>query len=167
MSEPEITEELYNKLLEVVIENGDSAIRPIHEKSHKNILKRPGKTSTIDLCFRDDFDSETYFGFECKKLENSDKQRFDNYITDGVCRYLSGAYSKKCSIGSMISYIIHGDISKIVREIKIRVDNICCLSKMEKTYVIEGFSDHYESRHRRSDKSAFQLYHCFFEFSSK
>jgi hypothetical protein len=167
MTEPEITEELYVKLQQIVIANGDSAIIPCHEKAHKKTKTGPGKTPTIDLCFRDDFDSEAYFGFECKKLETSNKKRFDDYIVGGVCRYLSGAYSKKSSKGSMISFVINGNITKIVSEIKCRVDNICCLSKMEKAEIIDGFSNQFESRHRRSNMSPFHLYHLFFEFPSK
>jgi len=164
MSEPEITEELYNKLLEVVIENGDPAIRPVHEKAHRKILKTPGKAPTIDLCFRDDFHSEAYLGFECKKLETTNKKRFDDYIEGGVCRYLSGTYSKNCSIGSMISFVINGDLERIISEITARVNVIRCLSSMIPTDIIEGCPTQYQSTHRRANTSSFTLFHIFLFF---
>jgi hypothetical protein len=167
MSEPEITEELYNKLLEVVIENGDPAIRPVHEKAHRKVSKTPGKAPTIDLCFRDDFHSESYLGFECKKLETANKKRFDDYIVGGVCRYLSGSYSKNCSIGSMISFVINGDLRKIISEITTRVNTVCCLSKMTPTNIIEGCPAQYQSTHRRANTSSFTLFHIFLFFGDE
>jgi hypothetical protein len=166
MTEPEITEELYTELIGVCIENGDSSIRPIHEKAHKKIKKSPGRTPTIDLCFRDEWDSESYLGFECKKLENNDKSRLDDYIKGGICRFLTGAYSKKCSIGSMIGYIIDENIEKIASEIKSRVDNTSCNQKMERTTIINGHSEQYKSGHSRIiDKSPFVIFHLFFSFN--
>jgi len=166
MNENEITAELYNELLEVWNENGDSSIRPMHEMPEKKEAKGPGKSPSIDFCFRDAWDRQAYFGSECKKLENNKKRRFDDYIVGGVCRYLSNTYSKKCSAGSMISYVINGNMQKIVSEIKTRVDNVHCSLKMERTDVIDGFDDQYISRHIRiASKSPFLIFHLFFTFA--
>ena len=166
MNENEITEELYNELLGIWFENGDFSIRPIHEKPIKKEGKGPGKSPAIDFCFRDEWDSHAYFGSECKKLENSNKRRFDDYIVGGVCRYLSNTKNKKCSEGSLISYVVNGNMLKIVSEIKSRVDNVHCFLKMERTDEIGGFSEQYRSSHARiTNKSPFLIYHLFFAFT--
>lgn len=162
--EPEINEELYYYLQMVWFDKGTKSIVPVHEKSHRKKVHGRGKTPTIDLCFRG-WDSEIYFGAECKILEDK-KYRYEYYIDEGICRYISGDYSNKYPAGAMIGYIITGDALKIISEVKNRVDKLPNSSKMEISNPINGFTEHYESIHKRkTGVSPFDIHHLFFWFT--
>lgn len=165
MSEPEITEELYVKL-ELAWRKTDIPLIPIHEKSHGKRKKGRGKTPTIDFCFRHEWDPNSYFGAECKLLEENNSKHYNLYIDEGVKRYLSGKYGEKCSAGSMIGYITIGNIVEIINEVKIRVDKKSNISNMEKSDTINGFTGHYKSVHEREvGKTPFHIHHLFFSFT--
>lgn len=164
MSEPEITEELYYELLGVWANK--TSLRPIHEKSHGRRETGPGKTPTIDFCFRARFPPNSYFGTECKLLKENDNGRYKDYVAGGVCRYLTGKYSESCSIGSMIGYITSGNTGDIITEVKNRVDKVYNVSKMQKSDPINSFNEHYKSAHNREvDFSIFHIHHLFFSFA--
>ena len=165
MSEPEITEELYVELLDVWKEAGISP-KPIHEKSHGTSKKGRGKTPTIDFCFRHKWDPNYYFGAECKRLEENNSKLYNLYVDEGVNRYLSGKYGEKCSVGSMIGYIIIGNTAEIINKVKIRVDKLPNITNIKKSDSINGFTDHYKSVHgRKVGNSPFRIHHLFFSFT--
>ena len=162
--ETEITEELYYYLQMVWFDKGTKSLVPVHEKSHGKKVHGRGKTPTIDLCFRG-WESEIYFGAECKILEDKN-HRYEYYIDEGICRYISGDYSYKCPTGVMIGYIITGDTLKIINELKNRVDKLPNSSKMDISSPINGFTEHYESIHKRIiGVSPFDIHHLFFCFT--
>lgn len=162
--EPEITEELYYYLQMVWFDKGTKSLVPIHEKSHGKKVYGRGKTPTIDLCFRG-WNPEIYFGAECKILEDK-KYRYEYYIDEGICRYISGDYGNKYPAGAMIGYIITGDTLKIISEVKNRVDKLPNSSKMKISNPIDGFTEHYESIHKRkTGVSPFDIHHLFFCFT--
>jgi hypothetical protein len=166
MSEPEITEELYVELLDVWKE-ADIPLKHIHEKSHGKRKKGRGKTPTIDFCFRHKWDPTSYFGAECKLLEENNSELYKLYVDEGVNRYLSGKYGEKCSAGSMIGYIIIGSTAEIINNVKIRVDKLPNIfSNMTKSDFINGFTDHYKSVHERGvGNTPFHIHHLFFSFT--
>ncbi len=166
MSEPEITEELVFELLDVWFDKGPRSLKPIHEKSHgKRKNGKKGKTPTIDFCFRT-WDSNSYFGAECKLLEENNSKRYNLYVDEGVNRYLSGKYGEKCSAGSMIGYIIIGNTAGIINNVKIRVDKLSNISNMKKSDSINGFTEHYKSVHERGvGNTPFHVHHLFFSFT--
>lgn len=162
--EPEINEELFHYLQMVWYDKGPKSLTPDREKSHGKRMSGRGKTPTIDLCFRG-WDSEIYFGAECKILEDKNS-RYEYYIDGGICRYISGDYSYKCPTGAMIGYIITGDTLKIINELKNRVDKLPNSSKMDISNPINGFKEHYESIHKRkTGVSPFDIHHLFFCFT--
>jgi len=165
MSEPEITEELYVELLDAW-KKADISLMPVHEKSHGKRKKGRGKTPTIDFCFRHKWDRNSYFGAECKLLEENNSELYKLYVDEGVNRYLSGKYGEKCSVGSMIGYIIIGNTAKIINEVKIKVDELSNISNMKKSDSINGFTDHYRSVHgRKVGNTPFRIHHLFFSFT--
>lgn len=165
MSEPEITEELYVELLDVW-KKADISLMPVHEKSHGKRKKGRGKTPTIDFCFRHKWDRNSYFGAECKLLEENNSELYKLYVDEGVNRYLSGKYGEKCSVGSMIGYIIIGNTAEIINKVKIRVDKLSNISNIKKFDSINGFTDHYKSVHgRKVGNSPFHIHHLFFSFT--
>ena len=166
MSEPEITEELVFELQDVWFDKGPRSLKPIHEKSHGKRKKGRGKTPTIDFCFRHKWDRNSYFGAECKLLEENNSELYKLYVDEGVNRYLSGKYGEKCSAGSMIGYIIIGNTAEIINEVKIKVDELSNISNIKKSDSINGFTDHYKSVHgRKVGNTPFHIHHLFFSFT--
>ena len=166
MSEPEITEELVFELQDVWFDKGPRSLKPIHEKSHGKRKKGRGKTPTIDFCFRHKWDPNSYFGAECKLLEENNSKRYNLYVDEGVNRYISGKYGEKCSAGSMIGYIIIGNTAEIINEVKIKVDELSNISNIKKSDSINGFTDHYKSVHgRKVGNTPFHIHHLFFSFT--
>jgi len=165
MSETEITEELYVELLDVW-KKTKIPLKPIHEKSHGKRKEGRGKTPTIDFCFRT-WDPNSYFGAECKLLEENNSEHYKLYVDEGVNRYLSGKYGEKCSAGSMIGYIIIGNTAEIINKVKIKVDELPNIfSDMKKSDSINGFNEHYKSVHeRRVENTPFHIHHLFFSFT--
>ena len=166
MSEPEITEELVFELLDVWFDKGPRSLKPIPEKSH-GMRKdgKKGKTPTIDFCFRT-WDSNSYFGVECKLLKENNSELYKLYVDEGVNRYLSGRYSEKCSAGSMVGYIIIGNTAEIINKVKIRVDKLPNISTMKKSEPINCFNEHYKSVHERdAGNTPFHIHHLFFSFT--
>jgi len=166
MSEPEITEELFFELLDVWFDKGPRSLKPIPEKSHgKRKNGKKGKTPTIDFCFRT-WDPNSYFGAECKLLKENNSELYKLYVDEGVNRYLSGKYGEKCSVGSMIGYIIIGNTAESINKVKIRVDKLPNISNMKKSDSINGFTNHYKSVHgRKVGNTPFHIHHLFFSFT--
>lgn len=162
--EPEINGEFFHYLQMVWFDKGPKSLTPDREKSHGKRIYGRGKTPTIDLCFRG-WDSEIYFGAECKILEDKN-HRYEYYIDGGVCRYISCDYGPNFPVGAMIGYIITGDTLKIINEVKNRVDKLPNSSKMNISNPINGFKEHYESIHKRLiGVSPFDIHHLFFCFT--
>ncbi len=166
MSETQITEELFIEVEGVWWDRGPKSIRPIHEKSHGRSESGRGKSPTIDFCFRDCWNMESYLGAECKLLEQDNNTRYKDYIEGGIDRYLTGRYGKKCSAGMMIGYILNGNSPMIISEVRNLVDRASCNSKMILSISINGFKEHYESVHERKlGVSPFDIHHLFFCFT--
>jgi hypothetical protein len=167
MKEYEITEELVTQVTCVWAEseNKPQNIVPINQKSDTACAKKRGKAPTIDFCFRNSWIRETYFGFECKVLEQSDNSLYDKYIVNGLDRYIGGTYCSKGSASSMVGYIKRGDLSIIVKEIKQRVDQDNISKNMSKSNNIGSFEQHFMSSHWRVDGSEICIHHLFLHFN--
>ena len=147
MDEPEITEELLIEL-KLIWKRTDFPFIPHHEKSDRKAKKR-GRPPTIDFCFRDRWYPHSYFGAECKILEEKNNKLYDLYIKEGVCRYLSGKYGENCSAGSMIGYVRIGNTAEIINEVRIRVNTLSDNSEMRQADSIGRFTEHYKSVHNQ------------------
>lgn len=164
-SEIEITEELFIEL-QVEWKRADISLIPVHEKPHGKRKKGKGNTPTIDFCFRHRLDSFSYFGAECKLLAENDNTLYNLYITKGMNRYISGKYGEKCFSGLMLGYIILGDATEVVNELKNKVDKLPNISNMTLADPINGFDKHYNSTHKRDvGLSPFHIHHLFFSFA--
>lgn len=166
MSEDEITEELFK---EIVIAwskpNIPKTVIPINQKIDKNNAKNIGRPPTIDFCFRDRWTKEAFFGFECKLLAESNNRLCDEYIKNGLYRFIEGKYCARGSAGSMIGYINSGNVATIVSEVRTRVNKERIMQVMALASSILTFKEHYVSIHSR-DKglSPFCIHHLFFCF---
>lgn len=163
MDEPEITEELFIELV-LIWEKTNLPLIPLHEKSDRK-EKRRGRAPTIDFCFRHRWDKNSYFGAECKILEEKNNKLYNLYIEEGVCRYLCGKYGENCSAGSMIGYVRNGNTTEIINEMIIRVNTLLNNSEMRQADSIGTFTEHYKSIHNRKiGRSPFHIHHLFFSF---
>jgi hypothetical protein len=164
MNESEITEEFFRCVQMIWYDRGPKTLTFHNEKSHGRRIEGRGKTPTIDLCFRD-WDPNHYFGIECKILEDK-KSRYDYYVNGGVCRYIRGDYGKTFPSGAMIGYILTGEPSEVISKVVNRVDNERHCSNMKISNPINGFTEHYESIHKRKiGVSPFNIHHLFFNFT--
>ncbi len=163
MDEPKITEELFVEL-QLIWKETDLTLVPFHEKPDKKRKKR-GRAPTIDFCFRHRWYKNSYFGAECKILEENNNRLYNLYIEEGVYRYLSGKYGENCSAGSMIGYMRIGNGTEIINEVRTRIKKLDS-SEMQKADSIGKFTQHYKSRHRRKvGRSPFHIHHLFFSFT--
>jgi hypothetical protein len=166
MSEDEITEEL---LIEVHFvwskSNITETIRPLPQKGDKTAAKPKGRHPTIDFCFRDVWVSEAFFGFEFKLLAEGDTRLYNEYIKNGLYRYIQGKYSARGSAGSLVGYVKLGNLARIIQDVKARVDNESIWKVMDLAPPIGEFKEHYVSVHSREmSLPLFCVHHLFFFF---
>jgi hypothetical protein len=168
MSEDEITEELFKEVVLIWSKSSiTETIRPINQKIDRTSAKPRGRPPTIDFCFRDKWVSEAFFGFECKLLAEGDTRLYNEYIENGLYRYLRGTYSARGSAGSLVGYVKLGNLATIVQDVKARVDNERILKVMALASSIGRFKEHYVSVHSREMAlPSFYVHHLFFSFAS-
>jgi len=166
MSEDEITEELVSQI-ECVWRKSSVPISivPINQKIDRTLAKNKGKPPTIDFCFRHVWIKEAFFGFECKRLAEGNGVLSQEYVDNGLCRYLRGEYCSSGSAGSMVGYVISGNLVAVVRDVKTRVDIERAVNTMKIAFSIGSFREHYVSIHTRErGLSQFCVHHLFFDF---
>jgi len=167
MSEDEITEELFVEVEFVWSRSSiTETIRPMCQKGDRTHAKIKGRPPTIDFCFRDSWVGEAFFGFECKLLVEGDTTLCNEYVENGLCRFLSGRYCAHGSAGSLIGYVKLGNLSTIIQDIKVRVDTRNLLKAMALASPIGTFQNHYVSVHSREMQlPPFCVHHLFFSFA--
>ncbi|MCX6648854.1 MAG: hypothetical protein NTV61_05635 [Candidatus Bathyarchaeota archaeon] len=165
MSEVEINEELYLRVQELFYKSSLAfLIYPLPEKLMKKQTKTSGRFPAIDICFRDKFDKQSFFGIECKILENNTSSS-KQYIEEGVKRYLSGKYYGKIDESSMVGYIKEGNINQIIENIKIEINLLGPIQPLTQSYNFKDFNYHYYSMHKVAYlTSDYLIHHLFFSF---
>ncbi|MGE5605830.1 MAG: hypothetical protein ACM3YE_09080 [Bacteroidota bacterium] len=74
-------------------------------------------TKSIQYC-----DEQFYLAFECKRLKNCGNNK--EYINGGMSRFvLDEKYSKGYPFAGMIGFIVKGSVSKIIQDLKTRIEN--------------------------------------------
>jgi hypothetical protein len=126
--------------------------------------KKKGKKSpTIDFCFKDWSTTNSYFGAEAKNLYESKPDKIKRYIDTGIKNYTIGRYGSQSSEGSIIGYVLSGNISTIVSELKIEISNEKPISNF--TRVMTVAEPQYKTLHMRLlDGEEITLHHLFFNF---
>lgn len=166
--EDTITVEWYAKVYERwTAENRASQISikliPINQYPDNTLKKKMGKSPTIDFCFRAWNKDEGYFGAECKRLRSDQLKLLNEYIDNGVNRFVSGKYSSKSTVAAMIGYIQEGSISEIVTKLMPLMKN----TNLRENFVrlILEMNPEYKSVHVRTlDSQVITLHHLFFDF---
>lgn len=119
-----------------------------------------------------------YFAWECKLLaDQSNRERKDlvnEYLKNGIFRFLDGLYSAHMSDAGMLGYVLAGDIATIVEQINRsmvstrRHRKLLPSDSLTVDKPIGTFKDVYSSSHTRTtDGSRIDLRHLFLTFFSE
>lgn len=168
--EDDITQEWFAKIQRIWDDrNRATAITlnnlcPFHQYADNTMKKKKGKKSpTIDFCFKD-WKCNTYFGAEAKNLYENRNDKIKRYIDTGINNYTCGRYGSQSSEGSIIGYILSGDISIIIDDLKNEILKENPVSNL--TRVMSVTEPQYSSLHLRVlDNEEIKLHHLFFNFS--
>lgn len=168
MGENEITEEWVVQVMQRWRKSMvPSSIIPIHEKQDRSSAGRRGRPPTIDFCFRDQWDKKSYFGAECKLVEANNKGLCDEYVDEGMKRYIIGKYNPKHQEGAMIGYVRQTSCSAVVDEICVRVSVFESGVELEKSQELLPFDEYYLSTHQKlKSATTFRIHHLLFSLSS-
>jgi hypothetical protein len=124
----------------------------------------------IDFLVSCSLGAEVYFAIEAKRLRvRSTKGRMDagndDYVNEGMMRFISGQYAPFMVTGAMLGYVYDGDLKKACSGVakyidgKIKELKLMPPKKLAKTSIVAGKTI-YETRHDLK-KRAFTLYHVF------
>lgn len=163
--EDKITRELYVRIFVHTQKNGVNAI-PVHQYPIFPKTVKRGRPPTIDFVFRRGYQESSYLAFECKIVDDEKDRSIQEYIDQGLMRFLSGKYARNETVGGMIAYLINSEITscvlKINEQIKQNMDDSNCLVKSS---VAPGFDGIYQSNHKKPPLSVlFLIYHVFMTF---
>ncbi len=124
----------------------------------------------IDILVSCEFGSEVYFAIEAKRLRvrsTSGKMDAgnDDYVNDGMMRFVSGQYAPFMKTGAMLGYVYDKDINKarsgVAGYIKSRGKELKLISPKQLTKAsIVPDKPIYETRHGLK-KRTFFIYHIF------
>ena len=167
MQEDEITEEWVVDIKLRWRQEPNIQLVPIQQKRDAYKAKRRGKAPTIDFCFRDRLFPESYFGAECKLLDEGSNTYLKAYLDEeeGIGRYLSGKYAASTGAGAMIGYVRTGDPKAVARELAPGIKALHGAPEFKASQPLPDFDDLYESTHKRTDGvSPFQCFHMLLGF---
>jgi hypothetical protein len=103
------------------------------------------------------------FIVECKRLKNASNQ----YITEGLYRFINEDYAKNESYAGMMGFVVEGNIKRICSSLatKCKKENFS-----ENTFVksnTHNMANSFVSSHYRKETEAINIYHLLFEFNLK
>jgi hypothetical protein len=166
--ENRITEEWFIHIQKRWKSDSACGLIPIPQKADTTKAKSRGLPPTIDFCFRDEFFPESYFGAECKLLDEGSKEHLNAYLDDeeGIGRFIKGKYAASAGAGAMVGYVRHGDSSLVARDVAHRMTRLNGSPRLRKSDLLAEFDHIYESEHlRRSGVSPFLCYHLLLAFN--
>jgi len=162
-----ITEEWYVHIQEKWRTRPAISLIPIHQKQDETKAKRRGRPPTIDFCFRHRFYKHSYFGAECKLMDENNADHLAAYIDadKGIGRFTSGKYATFSSAGTMIGYVRTGSYRNVSNDLARAMRGLDGRPVLKKSMVLKDFNALYQSRHkRRPPLTKFLCYHLLFAF---
>jgi hypothetical protein len=95
---------------------------------------------------------------ECKKVKGVNRAQ---YIDSGISRFVQHEYTNKYDyFASMCSFVVKGDVDKIVLGTKKRVDDYHCTEIRDDKI---GTFDYFYSKHTKVDEAELLISHLFFD----
>lgn len=137
---------------------------PINQYPDVTVKKKRGKAPTIDFCFRAWNKEEGYFGAECKRLKSNNLKLLQEYVDNGLMRFVNGKYSLMCSESAMVGYIQEGAIKDIVDKLKVLLTTNTCLEEQLLREIREKNPQYMSVHNRRIDNQTIKVHHLFFNF---
>jgi hypothetical protein len=132
-----------------------------HHLPKETIVKKKGfasKLPRIDLRLsRINSMLEYIYYFEAKNLKEKDSALKRRYINTGIDSFIA----KKYKDGSLVGYLVEGNLSKTVRGINFLLEKNKRESEFLTKKTLQKYSNYYESTHRKIET----LKHLIFDFS--
>ncbi len=166
--EDSITEEWFVHILKIWRPENAFGLIPIHQKQDTEKAESRGRPPTIDFCFRDEFFSQSYFGAECKLMDEGSVTHLNSYLDrkEGIGRFLSGRHAAHAGTGAMVGYVRRGDCNAVAKNLACGVKQLDGNPEFEKSRPLPGLDQLYESRHvRHIGVSPFLCHHLLFAFN--
>ena len=166
--EDSITEEWFVHIQKQWKSSDACGLIPVFQKPDTTRAKPRGRPPTIDFCFRDAFFAESYFGAECKLLDEGRKEHLKAYLDDneGIGRFITGKYAACAGAGAMVGYVRRGDCLIVAKDIASAMRQMNACLALKKSHPLPRFDPIYESEHHRSKGvSPFLCYHFLFAFN--
>lgn len=109
-------------------------------------------------------DENEYFTFECKRLDWYATKN-NEYINNGLSRFIKWQYSKKMNIAWMIGFVQWfkkwKTIDNLVGDLEKRISGF-------NKYIVDDFNHAYHSNHERAEGLwKIDIYHLLFDFTEK
>lgn len=105
------------------------------------------------------------FIIECKRLFKQDSKNND-YINEGVKRFIDSKYSKNNNYSGMLGFIVEGETDKIKTSLLKKCETVNYLKNefTEQKYI--DWVNSFKTAHLRNDNSEIKIYHLLFEFNN-
>jgi hypothetical protein len=166
--EDRITEEWFVHILKRWRSDSACHLIPIPQKADPQRAKLRGRPPTIDFCFRDEFFPESYFGAECKLLDQGCREHLTAYLDDreGIGRFITGKYATNTGAGAMVGYVRRGDPHAIANDVASAMKRMDGSPALKESRTLPAADYVYESTHQRTTGiSPFLCYHLLFAFN--
>ncbi len=119
-----------------------------------DLAKETGKK---DIVFFPGHDGELYFCLESKRLnarvKGVMKSLADEYVKEGMQRFVTGKYSRHVHHAGMLGYVLDGDVARAMANV---LDNI---HRQHVSLGMDAPADWVESPHRKGDQHAKETAH--------
>lgn len=168
--EDAISDKLYSALLNAKRRNDFPVlIRREDLEFDTTIAKGTGRK---DIVFFPSHEEEVYLCLEAKRLSavvsGVRRSLANEYVKDGMQRFVDGRYSRSVRHGAMLAYVLDGDTDRAIQNVQKNIRKRFAELRMDDD---AGFASSTlrpedacakETRHRRShEKSTFKIHHLF------
>ena len=162
-SEDSITEEWFVHIQQRWRNEPAIALVPVHQKADATEAKSRGRHPTVDFCFRDSYEARSYFGVECKLLDEGNTRHLGDYLDDtrGIGRFLRRRYAAYAGAGAMAGYVRIGSPNHVAEILKTALANVTDKVILARSGLLPGAPHLYESRHRRDRARAVAAFLCY------
>jgi hypothetical protein len=115
------------------------------------------QTGRKDIVFFPSYDGDSYFCLEAKRLNarinGVMRSLADEYVKEGMQRFVAGKYSRRVHHGGMIGYVLDGDVPRAMSNVHANIQaNHAALG-------MDAPGDWAESSHRLGDQNAKETMH--------
>jgi hypothetical protein len=93
----------------------------IHRETAEDDMESSGEKGRIDLYFTAGWREDVYFAFECKRLRVRSERKLRSlateYVTEGMCRFVTGQYAVGLTCGGMLGYVMDGKVQTAMQSV--------------------------------------------------